>query len=233
MVITAGTSAVYYVCGDHKKRSNCGNRRSIREDVIRRQIVTEVRRHFLNFESYDYLRKRIAVALGDRGRSTRTELEHQSRELERADADIQRLVETLATGFDSPAVRQGLREREKTRNSLKVSIAVLKSREAEPAFLPTIEDERNYVTQLDNILVRDAVSAREALRRLFGGPPKLHPQDEGQYIVEGTLFPLVALAQKLAKPWGSEASWYISSCAGAQCWWYTAISLGFERRLVA
>ena len=36
------------------------------------------------------------------------------------------------------------------------------------------------------------------------------------YIAEGTLFPLVALAQKLAKPPESEASWYSSSCAGLQ-----------------
>jgi len=214
MVITTGSSASYYVCGDHKKRRNCSNSSSIREDVIRRQIITEVRRHFLNFESYNYLRKRIAVALGNQGRSTRTELEYQSGELERAEVGIQRLVETLATGFDSPAVRQGLREREKTRDTLKASIAVLKCSESEPAILPTIEDVRNYVTQLDDILVRDAVSAREALRRLFGGPLKLHPQDEGQYIVEGTLFPLVALAQKLAKPRESGASWYNSSCAG-------------------
>jgi hypothetical protein len=214
MVITAGTSKSYYVCGDHKKRGTCTNKLSVREDVIRTQVISEVRHRFQDYASIDYLRKRIAVLLGDQGRSTQVTIDEQSRELERTQTRCDRLISAVADGLDTPATRQAIRDFATQANRLESSIAALRAEASQPVSLPTRADVKAYLDGLDEVLARDAVAAREALHALFGGPIKLHPQVEGQYIAEGTLFPLVALAQKLAKPRGSGASWYISSCAG-------------------
>jgi hypothetical protein len=43
MVITRGTDAAYYQCGDYEKRHTCANSLGVREDLVRKRIFEALR----------------------------------------------------------------------------------------------------------------------------------------------------------------------------------------------
>lgn len=192
----------------------CSNVKHYREDFVQKHVLDEIRRRFRNYESSEYLRKRIATLLGEQERSTRAEREQRARDLEGTNGRIRNLVAVLGNGLDSRAVREELQELEKSAAHLKASIALLNAEATEPVRMPSHHEVRAYVDDLDGALARDPLGAREALRRLFGAPLKLRRQDDGQCVVEGSFFPMAVLAPETTKPRESGASWYNSSCAG-------------------
>ena len=83
------------------------------------------------------------------------------------------------------------------------------------------------------LLHTDPASGREELRRIFrDGRITLVPQPDGFYIARSEILPLVLLTPPPSQedPGGRYPA---VSCAGAQRGLCTAISLTFERRLVA
>ena len=170
MVFTGGSSAGYYVCNSHKKRRMCSNVKHYREEFVQKHVLAEIRRRFRNYESSEYLRKRIAALLGEQERSARAEKEQRIRELESTNGRIRNLVGVLANGLNSPAVREELQELEKAAAHLKTSITLLSAEAIEPVRLPSHHEIREYIDNLDGALSQSPLAAREALRRLFGAP---------------------------------------------------------------
>jgi hypothetical protein len=71
MVITAGTSASYYKCGDYKKRRTCSNSLGVEEELARTRIFSALQEKFSNPEALDY--RASATALRDLHAQARTE----------------------------------------------------------------------------------------------------------------------------------------------------------------
>ena len=103
--------------------------------------------------------------------------------------------------------------------------------------LPSPDELMGIVFELEKRLSADTTQAREELRRIFrDGKITLLPQPGGFYVARSEALPLVLLTlPPPADPSSDEVGEGrpASSCAGAQRGLYTAISLGFERRLVA
>jgi DNA invertase Pin-like site-specific DNA recombinase len=79
MVISAGTSAAYYICGDAKKRGTCANRAMLREDGARHAIFARVGDELFTPAGVKFLRKKI--------------VERQRARAQRAEADLKERVE--------------------------------------------------------------------------------------------------------------------------------------------
>ena len=241
MVISGGSSASYYKCGDNKKRGTCSNALSVREDIARKRILHAIRGQLFTPAAVVYLRRRIAELLGEQGRTMTRELDERRARLDRTEQRIRGLVSFIADGDRSEYVVSTLGDLEAQARSEKAAINEILARAKLPARLPSPEDVLSRAMAIETIFAGDPVRAREALRRCFkDGRIVLRPQPTKVYIAEADFFPLVALSPELAPETenpparaGGSSSGTTLSCAGAQCWWCTAISLGFERRLVA
>jgi DNA invertase Pin-like site-specific DNA recombinase len=235
-VISGGSVAAYYKCGAFKKRGTCANSLAIREDVACTVIFNAIRATLESPTAMEYLRRRIAELLGGAERANTKELREREQRIERVQARIQRLVNLLADGVDSDAVRQELRDCESRKRMEQGALDALRHRAGTPIPLPSIDQLLERALDLSTVLHGDPIRARECLRRIFkDGRITLNPAPDGDYQVEATLLPLMAVGQMQKpprEPQGCSRGTGIS-CAGAQCSLYTAISVGFERRLVA
>ncbi len=58
MVITRGTSAAYYKCGDCKKRRTCSNLLGVKEEIARTRIFSALQEKFSTPDALDYENER-------------------------------------------------------------------------------------------------------------------------------------------------------------------------------
>ena len=83
----------------------------------------------------------------------------------------------------------------------RLAIQELKVRAADPITLPTPEAILRRAQDLDRVYSADPVTLREKLRRVFvGGRILLHPQADGTYLAEGTMLPMIVLAETTKSP---------------------------------
>ncbi len=97
MVVSGGSSASYYRCGDNKKRGTCTNALSVREDVARKCIYAAIHAQLFSPSAVDHLRRKIAVLLGESGRNMNRELDEHRTRLGRID---QKMFELLEAGVE-------------------------------------------------------------------------------------------------------------------------------------
>jgi hypothetical protein len=219
MVITTGSSAAYYKCGDYKKRRTCSNSRGIKEELVRSRILAALQEKFSKPDALDYLRKRIAEHLGESNRDATRELAEVRARLARTEDRIAALIRFLADGDRSEYVVTALRDLEAQARSEKAAVAALAARGAAPIALPTPADVAARAADLKQLFEGEPPRAREALRRYFvDGRIVLTPTAEGAYVAERRFLPLVALSDpemNSAPAEGRRVSRYIGGCAGA------------------
>ena len=219
MVITGGTSANYYKCGDAKNRHTCKNNVGLREDTARAGIFGELERRFTSPEAIIYLRKAIAAHLKELGKTSTAELRSHRATLERTEQRIGALIQFIAGGNKSPYVQTALRDLESQASTEKAAIAALLASSERPIVLPSPDEVLRRGLRLRELLHGDPLAAQLALRRLFNGQRLvLHPQPDRSYVVEGQYFPLLAISDVMAHKSptprnGSEAR-YSDGCAG-------------------
>ena len=153
MVVTAGTSASYYVCGDAKKRGTCGNKNILREDVARAAILGVVREALFTPAAVTFLRKKIAERLRLRAQTAEADLKERVDRLRRTEERIHGLVKFIADGDDSKYVRETLRDLEAQAKADAAAVERLKSELKSPVRLPTPD------------ALRPGTGPREDLRR--------------------------------------------------------------------
>ncbi|MEO7034461.1 MAG: recombinase family protein, partial [Polyangiaceae bacterium] len=194
MVITAGTSASYYKCGDYKKRRTCSNSLGVKEVIARTRIFSALQEKFSSPEALDYLRKRIAEFLGESNRDATHELVARRASLARAEQRIAALIRFLADGDNSEYVVAALRDLHAQARTEKAAIAALEARGAVPIALPTPAEVAERALGLKRLFEGNPIEVREALRRYFvDGRIVVTPVAEGYYVAEGRFLPLVAL----------------------------------------
>ena len=198
MTICGGSSAKYYGCTANKKRGTCENRLSVREDVARARILGEVRKRLASPAALRYLRKRIREGLSQVGEETSTELAAKKARLGQTRTRIAGLVEFIAKGDHSAAVREALRELEASAEVDRRAIDILGRRAPKPTSLPSVNELARRALELDTMLASDPLRGREALRRFFEDESiRLEPQPHGHYIAKSHLLPVALLAPEL------------------------------------
>jgi len=218
MVVTRGTSAAYYKCGDYKKRRTCSNSRGVKEELARTRIFAALQEKFSTPDALEYLRKRIAEFLGESSRSATRELAERRASLARTEQRIAALIRFLSDGDNSEYVVAALRDLHAQARTEKAAVASLETRGGVPISLPTPAEVAARAVGLKRLFGAHPLEVREALRRYFvDGRIVVMPVAEGHYVAEGRFLPLVALvdpALDLAPSRGPQSSWYFGSCAG-------------------
>ncbi|HVY31269.1 MAG TPA: recombinase family protein [Polyangiaceae bacterium] len=221
MVVTRGTSALYYRCGDYKKRRTCNNKLGVKEELVRHRIFEALQERLGSPNAVEYLRKRIAAYLGEARREVNRELTDVRGRLARTEQRIAALIRFLADGDRSDYVAVTLRDLEAQARADKAAAAALEAQGSLPIELPTPAVVAERAKNLRLLFGSgDPIQVREALRRYFAdGRITLTPNPEGHYVAECRFLPLVALTDptlETTKPPGRglRPVENISSCAG-------------------
>jgi hypothetical protein len=157
--------------------------------------VAELKRVPFHTNLVNQLRERVAARLRNFKVTSDEEKRRLTKELARAEGDVERLVRFIRTTDPtaSPgafeAVRVSLEQASAEQRRLKDQLAALDA--APPPRVPTVDEIVGYVPDIEPRLTDDPVLAREALRHLLlDGRLTLHPQDDGTYRVESVIFPM-------------------------------------------
>jgi Arc/MetJ-type ribon-helix-helix transcriptional regulator len=194
MVITGGSSARYYRCGDTKKRGTCSNKLSVKEEIARTCIFNAIRSHFSSVEAVDFVRHEIADELGKMNRELAPALKHHGELLARTETRIGGLIEFISHGDQSDYIRQTLVDLEAQAMVEKNAIEALKRQAAKPIQLPSPDELMEVAYNLEQLAVADPALGREELRKIFDqGHIVLLPQPDGYYLAKSRIFPLVPL----------------------------------------
>jgi DNA invertase Pin-like site-specific DNA recombinase len=196
MVITRGTSAAYFVCGDHKKRGTCTNSTLLRDDVAQTAIIDAIRKPLFTPTGVTFLRKKIAERLRTRAQRAEADATERLERLRRTEERIHGLVKFIADGDDSKYVRETLRDLEAQARIDTAAIDEAKRELKSPVRLPTPEALVERARDLEKVLAADPVRAREALRGVFdNGRIEMHPTEDGGYVAKATFLPLAAVGE--------------------------------------
>ena len=214
MVIFSGSHQRYYRCSANAKRGTCANKLSVREDIVRTTILDELRKRLTTPEAAEYLRRRIESELTSGSNATATELELCRARLSDFEMRVSNLVDFIAQGDGSPAVRDALRRAETDAAAERARASELAAR-AQPARTIDVDEVVRTALDVQQMVAREPTRAREALRADFAnGRIELRPQPEGHYIAETQLFPLVRVTKE-QRPRGRGPSATAIGCAGA------------------
>ncbi len=191
MTMMGGVKYRYYRCQTNKTKGTCPNKRTIREDFARPQILGAIRERLLSPDGVAHTRRRIAEELRDYSKKLDAELRERKERLKRTEEKMAGLVDFIATGDRSQYVISTLRDLEAFTTQEREAIAGLEQAAREPLRLPSIEEVEAQVIQLDARLKQDPESAREQLRRwLKEGTIRVGPREDGAIVAEGSLLPL-------------------------------------------
>lgn len=224
MQVIGGSTCRYYRCADAHKRGTCSNRTPIREPTITGLLLAELRAALLNLGGINYARTQIADKHAQLAEERDAARRAAERTLRAREAEVSRLVRFIVTTDDEHAlapVRAALAEAQ--RDLERARTAAQAPTDPVQFEMPSDDEIRATVFELEKRLTSNATGARELLRHAFkDGRIDLHPEDDGAYRVEASLFPL-ALAMPLIrrvetkKPRSAEpngAVVYFSGCAG-------------------
>lgn len=219
MVIIGGSSERYYRCGDHHKRRVCSNSLSIRERVVRVNLLAVLREMIMSPEALLYIRERLAGKLVEAQQRATGALDERRQRLARTKQRIDSLTDVIADGERSEALLQKLRDLEAQARDEKAAIEVLEQQARESMKVPSAEEMFARVFDLEARLMQDPLRGREELRRLFrDGVIRLDPQADGVYIARGEVLPLVAyLAPNVQRPGSGDPNRavYSDGCGGS------------------
>ena len=178
----------YYQCAGAAKRGAavCSNRKTLREDQLRATVLGQVSRSLLGPSAQKRIREIAVEEIRAMAASSGDDSERLGRRLKEVDAKIENLIDTLASGLDSPAVRRALAGLETERQKVAGDLAHAKA--SKSAVLPSPELIAQKAEEIGRVLDGNTPGAREALLRalLNEGRLDLHPSDNG-YDVAGAL----------------------------------------------
>lgn len=126
-----------------------------------------------------------------------------------------------------------LRDHEVQARTEKAALAALDAEATKPIPLPTPDELKALVGELEELLAADVLAGREALRVLLkDGVLVLEPQPEGFYIARSEVLPLMLMTRKSHRPLGgSERPVYSRGSGGALCGYNNVTSLAFSSPL--
>lgn len=192
MTIYGSGSSGYYRCSHYLKRRTCTNSMSVREDVARSVILGEIRTRLTRPKALEYARKRAAEMLAEMSRGHEGDLKERRNRLARTEKRIAGLVSFIADGDRSEAVVSGLRDLEAQAKEERVAIAAIEREVRKPIALPTPDQIRTIVGDVERAVSEEPIKAREALRALFkNGTITMTPQKDGTYLATSRLYPFV------------------------------------------
>lgn len=195
MVIVGGSSSRYYRCGDAHKRGTCANRLPLREAIISEALFREIRRQLVNPAGLAYAREQIAKRIGDATRSRDADRKRLSDEVAGIGAKLEKLVDlVLATDGAPGALLERMRELEAKKAATSAELARLTAAKPDALPLPSPSEIEAAVFDLETHIREAPVEAREALRRyLRDGRVMLTPQEDGTYLAEAELLPMMVI----------------------------------------
>ena len=145
--------------------------------------------------------------------TTNTEIEEHTLRLQRTEERIVGLVQFIADGDHSPAVRNALKDLEAQAKLEKEGISMFRRRASKPIRLPSIDELTDRALDIEAMVAADPTRAREELVKFFeGGRIIVKPQPGRFYVAEAKLFPLMILSNKPKA--GTDVS---GLCATAVC----------------
>lgn len=149
------------------------------------------------------------------------ETKERRKQLAKVKDQIEKLIDFIADGQGSPAIRDRLKALETEAAVLRRQVKALERDATAPIALPTPEEMNALIFDLDRRLMADVSRGREELRRLFkDGVIRLNPQPGGFYVAQSEILPLVLLTTPPAEGdqgGRNQVSRYsASSCAGLQ-----------------
>ena len=196
MSIHAGTSAAYYRCSANRTKGTCNSSVSVKEEVVRREVLGAIRQRLRSKDGIAFVRKRIAEELRDFSRSLDAELKTCRERLERTDARIKGLIAFIADGDRTESVVSALRDLEVQAKSDRATIESLRQEQQQPLRLPSVEEISSAVFELDARLIQDMESARTQLRRwLHNSEIRIATKPEGVVAI-GAILPAIILLEK-------------------------------------
>lgn len=185
MVIYGGSSSSYYRCSVQLRRGTCTNSLSVREDVLRPRILEALHDLLTSPRRLDYLRHQVVAEMSQSRRLRDQEFAERTARLRRVEDKIRGLIDFIAQGERSPYILDTLRDHEAQAKVEKEAIAALEREADQPIRLPSPDELRAQMGQLEELLQQDALAAREALRVLFkGGTIRLEPQADRVYLAK-------------------------------------------------
>lgn len=225
MTIAGGSSARYYRCSQQSKRRSCSNRLSVREDVLRSCVLEQLRTRLLSPEGLTRARQLVEEELEEMKRTQAAEIRSTDDQVGKVRQQIANLVDFIASGERSPAIREKLATLERQAKALDEHRSALKSDPSAALTLPTTEELLADVFDVEAAFRTNPTNGRALLSRYFkDGRIALEPQPEGYYLARTQLLPLVALtvgarAAKKETALADESGEPCSnrSCAGALC----------------
>ncbi len=191
----------YYRCQANKTKGPhvCKNERSLREDIVRPQILDEIRARLLSPDGALEMRRRVAKQLGERSKQIDADLRERRDRLARTKEKMAGLVDYIAGGDRSPYVVKTLHDHEAFSESEQREIAVLEAEAKTPISLPAPADVERVVRDFDVHLKKDPEAAQQQLRRwLKDGRIRVGPREDGQIVGEGDLLPLFVVESSQA-----------------------------------
>ena len=196
VIYGGGTGPTYYRCSNNRNRGTCDNRKGIREEIIRRDVLGAIRDRLRSPEAITYVRKRIAEELGDYSRKLETEFKERQERLIRTEERIQGLISFIADGDRSDYIVATLRDLEAHAKSEKAAIERIKDEIAQPLRLPSVDELANMAFDLEARLTKDPQAGRMQLQRwLTQVQIRVRTNPDGSWSAHGDLLPLVILTE--------------------------------------
>lgn len=185
-----------YRCTGNAKRGICTNKLSVLESVARKRLFESARTTLSTDFGIAYARKLAAQQHGDQARSRGKDLKTKQVELAKIEGRIRLLIEQVSDGEAAEYVRQALNELALNAKVLKTELATLQQANSEPIKLPSPDEIRAWVDDLQAFVERDPLAGREYLRMLLKNKQvRLQAQLEGIYLAKTELLPMVLLTE--------------------------------------
>lgn len=116
ITITSGKDSAHrsasYGCPAREYRGTCSNDRRIPSDSLETQPLGKLKRDVLSSEAIDYVFERLEVELSKHVNRMDGDLETMRRREPKLEEELNNFARTIASGIDSPSLRQAITERE-------------------------------------------------------------------------------------------------------------------------
>jgi site-specific DNA recombinase len=105
--------AADYGCPTHHFRGTCSNARRVASDVLERELLTKLQRDVLCDTAINYVLQQLEIEIEKQLAELGLDMTRMARQKAELEAELKNLSRTVASGFDSAAVREAIVEREK------------------------------------------------------------------------------------------------------------------------
>jgi len=180
----------YYYCGSYRKGHGCSNTQSVLETSIRRWVLDRIL-ETAGQELLETLRSKWALSLGDKDRTIKAELTQRRMALARTEAQLSKMLDVFLEGTGNFAAIKGkVQEKEDYAELQRATIARLSAELATVPSIPSLDQLREFLRLLPQLLELEPVEARTVMRGLVrAGEIRLKPAGDGGYQVSFSLVP--------------------------------------------